>query len=142
MPVIDISPTETYNNLKSDLNSMLIDVRTDEEFALVGIVGASEIADRLAHIPWKILPNMSENPNFINDLEEALKRVSKDKSDLKLYFLCKSGVRSKQAAIYCQNAGYKNCYNVANGFEGDLDKNSQRGNINGWKASNLPWRQK
>lgn len=141
MSVIDISPTETFSNLRSDPNSLLIDVRTGEEFAFVGVVNANEISNRLALISWKILPDMSENPNFANDLEKSTKTVSQNKDDLKLYFLCKSGARSKEAAIYCQNIGYKNCYNVANGFEGDLDENSRRGNINGWKASNLPWRQ-
>ena len=38
-------------------------------------------------------------------------------------------------------AGFKACYNVAGGFEGDLDENGHRGRKNGWKAGGLPWRQ-
>ena len=37
--------------------------------------------------------------------------------------------------------GYKNCFNITNGFEGDANENNQRGKINGWKALNLPWLQ-
>lgn len=141
MSVPDISPTETFSKLKSDSNSLLVDVRTLEEFAFVGVVDASKISNNPALIPWKTLPHMAENPNFANDLEEVTKKISNDKDQLNLYFLCKSGVRSKEAATYCKNIGFVNCYNVAKGFEGDLDQNSQRANLNGWKASNLPWRQ-
>ena len=33
------------------------------------------------------------------------------------------------------------CVNVAEGFEGDLDGERHRGNLNGWKARGLSWRQ-
>jgi rhodanese-related sulfurtransferase len=56
-------------------------------------------------------------------------------------FLCRSGGRSKSAAIAQTGAGYKKCYNVAGGFEGDLDADGHRGHIGGWKAAGLPWKQ-
>ena len=34
-----------------------------------------------------------------------------------------------------------NCFNVKFGFEGDLSKDNRRGNLNGWKFSDLPWKQ-
>jgi rhodanese-related sulfurtransferase len=56
-------------------------------------------------------------------------------------FLCRSGVRSDNAARVAASAGYSNCYNVLEGFEGDRDANSQRGHIGGWKHAGLPWQQ-
>jgi len=38
-------------------------------------------------------------------------------------------------------AGYSQAFNVGDGFEGDVDEQGHRGNRNGWKAANLPWRQ-
>jgi rhodanese-related sulfurtransferase len=38
------------------------------------------------------------------------------------------------------DAGYTT-YNVANGFEGQIDAAGHRGTLNGWKAEDLPWRQ-
>jgi hypothetical protein len=34
-----------------------------------------------------------------------------------------------------------NCINVTEGFEGDLDAEGHRGNLNGWRARGLAWRQ-
>ena len=31
--------------------------------------------------------------------------------------------------------------NIADGFEGDTDEDGHRGNRNGWKQADLPWRQ-
>jgi len=35
--------------------------------------------------------------------------------------------------------GYKHCYNIAEGFEGDKDDAGHRGTIGGWKVHGLPW---
>jgi len=36
-------------------------------------------------------------------------------------------------------AGYRRCYNVAEGFEGNPDAERHRGKTGGWKAAGLPW---
>jgi len=36
---------------------------------------------------------------------------------------------------------FAKCFNIAGGFEGDLDAARHRGQINGWKAAGLPWTQ-
>jgi len=41
-------------------------------------------------------------------------------------FLCRSGGRSRAAAIAMGAAGYSNSFNVAGGFEGDLDAERHR----------------
>jgi hypothetical protein len=38
-------------------------------------------------------------------------------------------------------AGYHKAFNIADGFEGDLDAQRHRGQNKGWKAQGLPWKQ-
>jgi rhodanese-related sulfurtransferase len=45
------------------------------------------------------------------------------------------------AAMRCTELGYTRAYNVANGFEGELDAHGHRNSVNGWKAAGLPWKQ-
>ena len=59
--------------------------------------------------------------------------------DAPLLFLCRSGVRSKAAAIAMTQQGFTACYNIANGFEGDSDPTRHRGTVSGWKVEGLPW---
>jgi hypothetical protein len=61
-------------------------------------------------------------------------------ADTPVLFLCRSGARSRAAAIAMTRAGFTRAYNIAGGFEGDMDQERHRGNRNGWKASGLPWR--
>ncbi|MCW0183084.1 MAG: rhodanese-like domain-containing protein, partial [Zavarzinia sp.] len=56
-------------------------------------------------------------------------------------FLCRSGARSRSAAIMATAAGIAPAYNIIAGFEGDLDGDGHRGASGGWKAEGLPWRQ-
>jgi len=65
---------------------------------------------------------------------------SSDK-DAPILLLCRSGVRSKYAAIALTEAGYKTCYNISGGFEGDHNEDRHRGKFNGWKVAGLPWAQ-
>ncbi len=55
--------------------------------------------------------------------------------------LCRSGARSRAAAIALTGLGFAGAYNIAGGFEGDPDGARHRGLRNGWKADGLPWRQ-
>jgi len=48
---------------------------------------------------------------------------------------------SRAAAIALTQAGYRQAINIADGFEGDMDEDGHRGNRNGWKQAELPWRQ-
>ena len=146
MSVNQIEAPDAFELLKTDNNSVLIDVRTFEEFNFVGFINPADFDNRLVLLPWQLYPEMNENPEFANNLEESLKKLFEsdniDKEKVKLLFLCRTGARSNAAGAFCLNQGYKSCYNIINGFEGDLDFDGHRGNMNGWKASNLPWRQK
>jgi rhodanese-related sulfurtransferase len=79
---------------------------------------------------------MEVNQNFVEHLENAgLGR------EAPLLFMCRSGARSRAAAIAMTARGFKNCYNVASGFEGDADRTRHRGTVSGWKVEGLPWLQ-
>lgn len=141
--VIQINPSEAFELLKSDTNSVLVDVRTVEEFNFVGTANPVEFGNRMILAPWQIMPRMELNHDFSAILEEELEKLFGDKAlDVKIFFLCRTGGRSNQAANQALNLGYKNCYNVSFGFEGEFNELSQRGKLNGWKAESLPWRQK
>ncbi len=85
---------------------------------------------------WQSWPGWVANPHFLTQLGQAADRESL------LLFICRSGHRSHLAAAAGTSAGHSNCYNVLEGFEGDLDKaTGQRNTVNGWKRLGLPWLQ-
>lgn len=135
--VENISPRHTWAALQGNPEARLVDVRTDAEWNFVGIPDLSQTARELVLIPWQVYPSMQVNDAFT----EQLRRAGVEPKH-HVYFLCRSGVRSVAAARAAQMAGYLHVYNVADGFEGQLDGNSRRGSANGWKAEGLPWRQK
>ena len=142
MPVTQISPQDAFEVLKKDKNAVLVDVRTFEEFNFVGFVNPADFENRMILLPWQLYPEMQENPDFAHALEESLSHLSVNKEEANLLFLCRTGARSNAAAGFATNIGYSNCHNIISGFEGDLNSGSHRGQVNGWKASHLPWRQK
>lgn len=107
----------------------LVDVRTRAELDWVGrIPGAVEIE-------WVEYPGMKANPNFMAHLEQQV-----DKEAL-VMFICRSGARSHHAALVSTQAGFIDCYNVLEGFEGDKDASEHRNARNGWRKAGLPWKQ-
>ena len=132
----DVSPVEAWSALTSNALTQLIDVRTQAEWSFSGVPSLDSIGKTLKTISWKFYPNFDLNPRFIQQLEAAVT----DKT-APLYFLCKTGGRSADAAIAATEAGYTHCYNIEGGFEGDINTNHQRGQVNGWKATRLPWQQ-
>ena len=132
----DVTPKEAWDILENDGKSILIDCRTDAEWSYVGSPNLSQIAKKPIKISWKVFPEMDINPEFQTEITAACP----DK-EAKLLFLCRSGVRSIDAAISATEAGYKNAYNILEGFEGDQDDQGHRGRLGGWRFSGLPWKQ-
>jgi rhodanese-related sulfurtransferase len=132
----EISPTETWNRLKNEKNALLIDVRTPPEWTFSGEPNLSELGKDILKISWKLFPTYEVN----NAFSAAIKAAGID-FDTPLFFICRTGGRSLDAACAAAEAGYNFAYNVTDGFEGPLDKLQQRGTVSGWKASHLPWRQ-
>ncbi|MDA0901831.1 MAG: rhodanese-like domain-containing protein [Proteobacteria bacterium] len=137
-----IYPEDAWQILKESDSSILIDVRTQEELAFVGWADISETNSKTVFLPWRNYPEMTIDSAFQGQLVSFVKNIFADQKaeEINLLFLCRSGVRSFEAGNLMSKLNY-NCYNIINGFEGDIDSYGHRGYINGWKAKNLPWRQ-
>jgi rhodanese-related sulfurtransferase len=136
----DVSVTDAFSMLKGDKSSVLVDVRTKPEWSFVGTPDLSGIGKEAIFLEWQEFPSMKVSANFAVDLQEILRARGVSEASPAL-FLCRSGVRSRAAAIALTKAGQAHCYNIAEGFEGPLDDKRKRGAVDGWKARGLPWAQ-
>src|SRR6516165_6621427 len=91
-------------------------------------------------LEWQAYPSMQVDGQFAARLGSMLESAAVDRG-ASLVFLCRSGARSRAAAIAMTNAGWAPCFNVSDGFEGPLDGSRHRGGVSGWKAGGLPWTQ-
>ena len=130
----DLTPLKAWKMLKNDASSELFDVRTDAEFSYVGRPDLSSIGKDIRLVMWVNFPENLVNPEFANEV-----KATGAEPFQKLLFLCRSGVRSRYAAEVMTAAGFPNCYNILEGFEGDKDERGHRGIIAGWKVADLPW---
>ena len=128
----DVSPAEAFERLSSDVNAVLIDVRTQAEWAFVGL----PLVERLVRLSWQVFPSMQVDGDFADKVRAAGVTESDE-----VFLICRSGGRSAAAANALTAAGFENCHNVAQGFEGDRDAEGHRGTVGGWKAARLPWAQ-
>ncbi|ALQ50637.1 rhodanese-like domain-containing protein [Nitrosomonas ureae] len=120
-------PMEAYRILQESTRAQLVDVRTRAELDWVGrIPGATEIELRA-------YPGMQPNADFLGRLASLTNKSQP------VLFICRSGSRSNQAAIMATQSGFTDCYNILEGFEGDMDDSGQRGKVSGWKVAGLPW---
>ncbi|HUG79941.1 MAG TPA: rhodanese-like domain-containing protein, partial [Burkholderiales bacterium] len=114
-------PAEAHRLMQA--GARLVDVRTQPELLYVGRVPGA-----LA-LEWQTYPGNQPNPQF---LEELAALTDKDEP---LMFLCRSGGRSHAAAQAATQAGWRECYNVLEGFEGDRDEAQHRGTVGGWRKA-------
>ena len=131
----DVSPADAWTGLSEDKKAVLVDVRTQPEWAFVGVPDLRTLGKKTGFVAWQVYPQMQVDPDFVARVEQL---TGGDKS-APVYFICRSGARSRSAAQALTAAGYSRCYNVAGGFEGDVDTEGHRGRTSGWKASALPW---
>jgi rhodanese-related sulfurtransferase len=136
----DLALRAAWDLLAQEPAAQLVDVRTVAEWNFVGLPDLSALAREAHRIEWQSYPSMQINPNFIADAAEQLQAAGAG-PDTPVLFLCRSGARSRAAAVAMTRAGFHKAFNIAGGFEGDLDGEGHRGKINGWKATGLPWRQ-
>jgi rhodanese-related sulfurtransferase len=128
----NVTPAEAFARLSSDSRAVLIDVRTQPEWAFVGV----PLVERLVRLSWQAFPSMQVDPDFADKVRAA--GVSENDE---VFLICRSGARSAAAANALTAAGFAHCHNVAQGFEGDRDAEGHRGTVGGWKAAGLPWAQ-
>ncbi|MEK8088556.1 rhodanese-like domain-containing protein [Thermithiobacillus plumbiphilus] len=125
------TPHEAWEFQKANSKAILVDVRSCVEFLFVGhSVGAINIA-------WRDDPDWEINPNFVADV---LSRAQ-GRQDIAVLLICRSGHRSMEAGLALCEAGFTQVYNIAEGFEGDLDGQNHRSTLGGWRFLGLPWEQ-
>ena len=116
-----ISAEKYFQLLKNDNNCHLIDVRMPIELESYGYPEIEGINKNLHFITWSHADG-TLNENFLNQLREL-----NLKNDAKLFFMCKSGVRSQYAGTHVkEHLDNVEVYSVEGGFE------------LGWKSSKLP----
>ncbi|MBA5725411.1 rhodanese-like domain-containing protein [Bombella favorum] len=114
---------ESWNSLQSDGRAVLVDVRTPEEWAQIGMPELGSIGKKVVALTW----GADSEAEFIRGLEQAVP----DKAT-PLFFICRSGMRSQKAAELAAQAGYQTLTNIVDGFE------DKHGPGTGWKACGLP----
>ena len=125
--VFNIPSEKVKDFLNNNSNSVVLDVRTEEEWNSVGKPDAEALNSKTFFISLLLGLDRQKNENFVKEFLE--KKVPKKDNVL---VICRSGVRSMAAAKLLQQQGYKNLINISDGFEG----NPATGE--GWKKSKLP----
>ncbi len=125
----DLTPQEAWAKLEQ--GAILVDVRTEGEWAHIGIPDTKATENDPLFIQWTF-PGGIPNPAFITDLTQQ----APEDTATELLFICRSGQRSISAAIAATQAGFTS-YNVLEGFEGEPDRYGER-TVNGWKNRGLP----
>ena len=145
MPAVnvgEVSPQEAWHELAASDDAVLVDVRTTPEWQFVGVPDLSSLGKTAITLEWQRYPDMSVNERFADELIRILGPEPRSR----IFFICRSGVRSMAAARSVAAAAAAagksvDCANVAEGFEGDRDDSGHRGSRNGWKFRGLAWRQ-
>ena len=130
----DITPQESWKLLGENADAVLVDVRTDAEWKWVGTPDLSSLGRHVVFVEWAT--SNGRNENFLSDLIAA----GVTPGERPVIFLCRSGNRSIPAAETATAAGIGPCFNMLDGFEGQLDEQGRRGGT-GWRAEGLPWKQ-
>ena len=117
----DILSIEAYDMLNTVPNTYLIDVRTRAEYQLIGHPPMAYL------FPYFFLTNKLEkkgetwiyqfsnkNKSFVEEIGKKFQKTNN------LLILCRDGARSILAARELIKNGFKNVYNVKDGFEGPL----------------------
>ena len=128
-----LHPKEAYQFLQENPNAVFIDVRSHMEYLFVGHPAGA------IHIPWIDEPDWKINPHFITLVRQAM--LGGVGGAAPVVLICRSGVRSLDAGKILIEAGIKEVYNVAEGFEGQLDDKHHRSTLAGWRFHKLPWEQ-
>ena len=138
-----VTARDAYEMWKSSPDKVtVLDVRTPEEYLFVG---HAEMAWNIPLAAQSYQWDAAKKQFPMQPLPDFVARVQKiAKPGDTLLVMCRSGGRSAMAVNALAKAGFKNVYNITDGFEGDSVKdpgsvfNGQR-MVNGWRNSGLPW---
>ena len=119
-----IPSKEVKAYIKNNPKSVLLDVRTEEEWSVDGKPDGEKILLKTYFLTIQ-LADGSFNQNFIEDFKKL--GIEKDQEILTM---CMGGIRSQAAAEFLIKENYS-CSNISDGFLGNSE------NV-GWKNSGLP----
>ena len=123
MKPINIKAIDAFNFLSKKTDSHLIDTRSDIEWKSTGIPDLTSINKRTYLINWD--PFIDQT--FFEKYKKFLLTSFNQKDSL--FFICRSGSRSLIAAKFAIEYGFKDCFNIYDGFHNEYNQN--------WKK-NLP----
>ena len=117
---------EIKDYLKNNSKSVLLDVRTQEEWDDVGKPDGEKIGLKTYFLSIQFGNERIFNKNFIQEFKNLA--INQDKNIL---IICRSGARSQFAAELLNKKENYTCINISDGFEGNQE------NV-GWKRCGLP----
>jgi rhodanese-related sulfurtransferase len=137
-----VTAQQAYEMWKADPEHVkIIDVRTPEEYAFLGHpeeawnIPIAFVTYHRDDFGIEYGPKM--NPSFVDEVKKIFRTTDT------LLCMCRAGARGAYAVNKLAEAGFKNVYNIIDGFEGD--KVNDPGSVfhgkhmrNGWKNS-VPW---
>ena len=131
----NLLPKMAVERLQNNPQALFVDVRSKAEFKYVGYPENSIL------IPWIDDPDWQPNPEVFSDSVMQELDGRENLLNTEIILICRSGFRSNEALKCLENKGFTQVSHVASGFEGDLDENDHRGNLNGWRHDGMPWSQ-
>ena len=141
-----VTAKEAFEKWKTEPEKVkLLDVRTAEELLFVGHpTMAWKVPVAAQTYEWDAATGqfpMKPLADFVARMQQVAT------PDDTLMVMCRSGGRSAIAVNMLANAGFKNAWNVVDGFEGDKVDDPEsvfngRRMRNGWKNSGCPWTDK
>lgn len=136
----DVTVEAAWAALGAEPDAVLIDVRTEAEWAYVGVPSLDEFGKTPIFIEWQMFPTGDVKQDFAGLVQAELEERGIDR-EASLFFICRSGSRSRSAAIAVTAGGFANCFNIGPGFEGPLNGDRHRSAVSGWRVAGLPWSQ-
>lgn len=132
-----LAPKEAYALMQENPSALLVDVRSDMEFLMIGHPKGA------MHVPWIDEPDWTINPDFVKEVRRLLlgRASGEARGNAPVLLICRSGNRSDDAAKALIADGLTDVFVINEGFEGPLDDDHHRGTISGWRFHGLPWEQ-
>ncbi len=131
----NLLPKMAVEKLQNNPQALFVDVRSKAEYKYVGYPENSIL------IPWIDDPDWEPNPVAFSDSVMQELDGRENLLNTEIILICRSGYRSNEALKCLENKGFTQVSHIASGFEGDLDENDHRGNLNGWRHDGMPWSQ-
>jgi rhodanese-related sulfurtransferase len=124
-----LKPKDALAFLRANPQAAFIDVRARAEYLFVGHPPGAR------HVAWNDVPDWEINPRFVADVQAIADAAQP------VVLICRAGNRSLAAGQALERAGFREVYNVLDGFEGPLDDQHHRNTIAGWRKDGLAWEQ-